>query len=258
MIALVGVLLVVSVSGDDQVEGILGDSVLLPCSCSGRDTTQPMKWQMNEQFRVFKNVNNVSEFNETYEGRARVLLESNCSLVLTRIKKEDRGKYQCICHINERYKDFPVHLTVVAHFNVCQRSETVISPEGENEKVFHCAVSGHDKEAKIQWYNGSLDGQQLLNSSETTITHTYNLNTVNGLNIFSSKLVTHLNTLKPKCDVKSEDVQTTITETCSGSIGQVVQPTQEPNMNRDRNIIIIPFVTVAGLCVVLWRWRKFS
>lgn len=139
--------------------------------------------------------------------------------------------------------DFIVHLSVVAHFSVCQKPEK-ISP---NEKIFHCNVSGYDKEAKIQW---SSDGQQLTNSSETTITHT--LDTVNGLNIFHSNLMTHLNISKPKCDVKSEDIETKIKEICSGDSGKMFQPDQE----RNRYIIIIPVVMAAGLCVVLGCWWK--
>lgn len=247
MIVLVGFLLVVPVSGYKQVEGILGGSVLLPCFCSGRDTTKPIKWQIDEKFLVFKNENNVSEFNETYRGRATVLLESNCSLVLTSIKKEDRGKYICICHIDETYKPFHVHLIVVAHFSVCQRPETVISP---NEKIFHCNVSGYDKEAKIQW---SSDGRQLTNSSETTIIHTYTPDMVNGLNSFRSTLRTHLNISKPKCDVKSENIKTNVTEVCSGDLAPHLPP---ETGKRNRYIMIIPFVMAAGLCVILWQWCK--
>lgn len=248
MIALLTVLLAVTVSGCQHVEGILGGTVLLSCPCSDRDTTQEMKWQMDERFVVFKNVNNVSKFDKSYEGRARVLLEGDCSLILTSIKKEDRGKYRCICRIDGTYNASCVHLTVVAQFTVCQSSKTVISKEDKNEKVFHCAVSGHDKEAKIQWYS---EGQQLRNSSETTITHTHTLDTVKGLHSFRSNLMTRLNISKPKCDVKSEDIQTSITENCNSDPALFVQSNQE----RSRYIIIIPFVTAAGLCVVLCWWK---
>lgn len=251
MIALLGVLMVVSVSGCEQVEGVLGDSVLLPCSCSGRDTTKPVEWQMVEQFLVFKNKNNVSEFNKNYLGRASVFLESNSSLLLTQIRKEDQGEYKCICHIEETYKNFCVNLTVVAHFSICQSETVIISPESKNEKVFHCNLSGYDKEAKIQWYSGE---HILTNSSETTITHTHTLDTGNGFNSFSSSLRTHLNISKPKCDVRSEDVQTSTTESCSGDLQTIVQTIQE----RHRYISIITFVMAAGLCVILCCWWKFS
>ncbi|XP_062287990.1 uncharacterized protein si:dkey-192g7.3 isoform X2 [Scomber scombrus] len=51
-----GILMVFIVSGDEDINGVLDDSVLLPCSCPSRNLKKEFKWQMDkpETAKIFK------------------------------------------------------------------------------------------------------------------------------------------------------------------------------------------------------------
>ncbi|XP_037646712.1 uncharacterized protein si:dkey-192g7.3 isoform X2 [Sebastes umbrosus] len=234
-----GLLMVLIVSGDEVTrEGVLGESVLLPCDCSERDLDKEFKWQINEEL-VF----NGNTFEDKYKGRAKIFLSennNNCSILLTNIMAEDQGKYTCrFDHSAGPYNKEIINLNLSARYNVCQKADNL-------SKVFQCDVTGRHGEAWIQW---DLDGQLLTNSTTTSITHTYNLDAPTGLYHFHSTLSTKLNgTSELRCDVKAKDISTIINFACTGSHDHFKGG---PDRDRHRYLIIFPIMLVIGLSLLL-------
>nr|XP_020465088.1 butyrophilin subfamily 3 member A2-like isoform X2 [Monopterus albus] len=249
-----GVLMLLTVSGNDDVtiEGLLEDSVFLPCLCINETKEFSFGWQKDEQskdpvslFKIY------SGFSDLYKSRAKVFLHengSNCSLLLTNITANDQGKYRCWFQ-NGKYSRTFIHLKVFANYNVCQKNST--SSQDGSLNVFQCNAEGRYREAEIQWY---LDGQVLTNSSSTHITHTYTLDVRPGLYSFSSKLVTELNwTSEPTCQVKAKNISAR-----SSCVPEPApqQSNQEPHGLR-KYLKVIPIVLVLGISLVLWcRWKQ--
>lgn len=79
-------------------EASVGDSVLLPCACSGMYTT--LVWQIGERVVSFypPNANKKSSIDESYINRTQLFLhteKSNCSLLLHEVSLVDSGVYTC-------------------------------------------------------------------------------------------------------------------------------------------------------------------
>ncbi|KAK9537772.1 hypothetical protein VZT92_005355 [Zoarces viviparus] len=245
-----GVLMVVIVSGDDtSIRGFLEDGVLLPCNCSEFD--KGFNWQMEEP-----NPMPMFSFNKTllnrYKGRTKTFLSENrynCSVLLTNITAEDQGKYKCSFHSQHVYTTFYVYLNVSASYSLCQTEE---SPSG-GVKVFRCDVSGRYRESWIQW---TLDGQPLINSTTTNITHTNYTDAVTGLYHFNSTLSTKLDwTSEPTCDVKAKNTSTTLKPGCGGRPGRSQDPRPQPVVWIRSCIKFIPIVSVLGLSLLLFSQR---
>ncbi|XP_044072523.1 butyrophilin subfamily 3 member A2 [Siniperca chuatsi] len=251
-----GVLMVLTVSGDEVIEGVLEDSVLLPCNCSDINLNEEFKWQMeNPLVLVLKYHSNTANFSGRYKGRAKTFLNktnNNCSVLLTNITAADQGKYSCRFHRENQYQFLYVNLNVSASYSVCQRAPNNISGD-LSVKDFQCDVSGRYGDAEIQW---KLDGQLLTNSSTTNITNKYTRNAPAGLYHFHSKLITKLNmTSAPTCEVKAKGISTVISYEC----GAVNEPVRNPKPEYVvRYIKAIPIMLVLGLSLVLWRRCKFS
>nr|XP_040058267.1 uncharacterized protein si:dkey-192g7.3 [Gasterosteus aculeatus aculeatus] len=98
------VLKVLSESSDETtIKGVLGHSVLLPCTC--KNGTK-LNWQWNDTEPL--NTSN------RYTGRTKTFLSengNNCSILLANVTSEDQGKYKCCFH-NEVYHYSFVHLSV--------------------------------------------------------------------------------------------------------------------------------------------------
>ncbi|KAF3694737.1 Butyrophilin subfamily 1 member A1 [Channa argus] len=256
-----GLLLVVAVSGDEEVKfvedrifmSILDSSVLLECPCSNRNENKDFRWQKEgpEKTTVFSS----SNFSELYKGRAKIFVAQdryNCSLLLTNITVNDQGKYRCSFYSHETYNRFFVYLKVQAFYRVCQKNSASNLNDSSSAKDFHCDVAGHYRDAEIQWY---LDSQLLTNSSTTSITYTYSLEDPTGLHIFSSKLTTELKgTSEPKCDVKAKGISTELESSCDSKHEKLKQ-----TVIKDFRIPfkVIPIFVVLGFSLVLWwRWKR--
>ncbi|XP_074515127.1 uncharacterized protein LOC141782519 [Sebastes fasciatus] len=243
-------LMVLIVSGGEVTrEGVLGESVLLPCNCSERDLDEEFQWQKETPKK--EPVFNGTTFEDKYKGRAKIFLpenNNNCSILLTNITAEDQGEYTCRFYSGRVYNKEYVNLSLSARYNVCQKADNL-------SKVFQCDVTGGHGEAWIQW---DLDGQLLTNSTTTSITHTYNLDAPTGLYHFHSTLSTKLNwTSKPRCDVKAKDLSTIINSACIGRTeGHVEVPDRDRYRYRYRSLIIFPIMLVIGLSLFLkYRWN---
>lgn len=99
------------------ITGVLEDSVLLPCNCSERNLDKEFKWQMEEPNKtlVLKYDNNTLNFYGRYTGRAEIFLpenSNNCSLLLTNITADDRGKYRCSFNSKGIYQKTFVYLNI--------------------------------------------------------------------------------------------------------------------------------------------------
>ncbi|XP_040913323.1 uncharacterized protein si:dkey-192g7.3 [Toxotes jaculatrix] len=113
------VLILSVVSGDDEVaiEGILGDSVLLPCTCKDRNLMVEFNWQMDEPHptHVLSHQDNTTDFNDRYKSRAKIFVadnSSNCSLLLTNIIANDQGKYRCTFQRKKLHTRFFIKLNI--------------------------------------------------------------------------------------------------------------------------------------------------
>lgn len=103
----------VSPAGDDEVtiNGILGESILLPCDCPNRVLSSELVWQMEEKCGIYKN----SIINTSCKSQAKVFVDehsSNCSLLLTNITADDEGKYRCNFVADDVYKYSLIYLNI--------------------------------------------------------------------------------------------------------------------------------------------------
>ncbi|KAI7808559.1 uncharacterized protein si:dkey-192g7.3 [Triplophysa rosa] len=106
-------------------KAFVGDSVLLPCACSGMTTS--LVWQIGVRVVSFypQNENDKSPINESYLNRTQLFLhmeKSNCSLLLHKVSLVDSGVYTCYVLTNvtkgiTSLKPLQVNLTVYEHEN---------------------------------------------------------------------------------------------------------------------------------------------
>ncbi|XP_054471554.1 butyrophilin subfamily 3 member A2 isoform X2 [Anoplopoma fimbria] len=207
-----GALMVLIVSGDETtIQGVLDDSVLLPCTCS--ESKKYFDWQMDEPKPMPVFIYNEND-SSRYKGRIKTFLSensTNCSILLTNITAEDQGKYSCRFKSEGVYYKSFVYLNVSANYSVCQTNNSVSG----GLKVFQCKVIGRYREAWIQW---TLHGQNLTNSKTINITNTTNTDAATGLYSFNSSLSTELNwNLTPMCEVKAKTISTTFISGCDGT-----------------------------------------
>lgn len=108
------------IPGDDEMTITdKEDRVLLPCSC--KNPHENFRWQV-EQPREAKVYDNSSGFSDTYKGRAHIFLtedNQNCSLLLTNITADDRGKYRCSFTYQDQYSPSFVHLNISGELLIC-------------------------------------------------------------------------------------------------------------------------------------------
>ncbi|CAK6959274.1 uncharacterized protein si:dkey-192g7.3 isoform X3 [Scomber scombrus] len=113
-----GILMVFIVSGDEDINGVLDDSVLLPCSCPSRNLKKEFKWQMDkpETAKIFKQRSlGFNVFDDDYKSRAKMFLDensNNCSLLLINITMKDQGKYRCTFSIDEQKTIIYINLSI--------------------------------------------------------------------------------------------------------------------------------------------------
>ncbi|XP_077946401.1 uncharacterized protein LOC120834374 isoform X2 [Gasterosteus aculeatus] len=91
-------------SDETTIKGVLGHSVLLPCTCK---IGTNLKWQWNDTEALNKS--------NRYTGRTKTFLSenrNNCSILLANVTSEDQGKYRCCFHTNEVYHYSVVYLSV--------------------------------------------------------------------------------------------------------------------------------------------------
>lgn len=94
----------------------MGDSVLLPCNCSGR--APEFRWQVNTRELVLTYSRTTLDFYGTYKGRGEIFVDENsdenenCSVLLTNITADDQGTYKCMFHQGELFQRLEVNLQV--------------------------------------------------------------------------------------------------------------------------------------------------
>ncbi|XP_047457570.1 selection and upkeep of intraepithelial T-cells protein 4 [Mugil cephalus] len=249
---LVGALMVLKVSGDEEVDvmGYLGESVLLPCTCLDRDEHAEFKWQKGQEALLFMNPN----FGKNYNGRAEVFLNnnsSNCSIRLNNITVDDQGQYICIFHKKGIYTRMFVNLNVSATYTIRQHTPLTLPGGG---RVFQCDVKGRYRETEIVWM---LDGEPILNSSTTTVHTTDTLEDSTGYNFKSKLTINGGQTSEPTCNVTAKGITAAV---ISGPFPTSSSPPPVPSPNH--HLWIIPIVCVLMLSLVLYfvykRTRRFT
>uniref|UniRef100_A0A3P9JV10 Ig-like domain-containing protein n=1 Tax=Oryzias latipes TaxID=8090 RepID=A0A3P9JV10_ORYLA len=85
----------------EQVSGFTGGSVVLPCSCENRDTSEVFSWQkkINTQkpLKVFR-LEGLPSYGKEFEERVELFYSENtgnCSILLKNIIGGDHGSYRC-------------------------------------------------------------------------------------------------------------------------------------------------------------------
>ncbi|XP_058473561.1 uncharacterized protein LOC131446388 [Solea solea] len=246
---LLGSMMVLMVSGDTHVTHVsatLGDTVLLPCNCSG-GSLKEFKWQKEDPGKLIYH----DGFKPNFEDRAKIFVDkdsSDCSLQLTNITADDQGTYRCAFHIQELYNRRFIELNISANYHVCQKKLNGDASEG----VFECEVEGRYREAKIQWF---LEGK-LLTNSPTVIIHTHPVAPdASGSYRFKSKLITPFSlTSEPKCDVKTEGISPNVSDFCEVRSGHLKEHPPQYSMLW---FTIIPVVLVLFI-LVLWCRRHHN
>lgn len=112
-----GILMVFIVSGQEiPINGVLGDSVLLPCSCPSRNPEELLKWQIENKRVIFKqSSSDKTGLDDKYKSRAKMFLaenSNNCSLQLINITMDDQEKYRCTFSEDEQKKIIFVNLNI--------------------------------------------------------------------------------------------------------------------------------------------------
>ncbi|XP_067459914.1 uncharacterized protein si:dkey-192g7.3 isoform X1 [Thunnus thynnus] len=137
-------LMVLIASGEEEktINGILEDSVLLPCSCPNRNSNKVFKWQMEKpkMTRVFQYDEGTPNSLDRYEGRIQTFVaenSKNCSILLTNITKDDQGKYNCIFHEEDKYTRRSVNLNLSGKSHQRQSKQTSNQPTGSVSSMTH-------------------------------------------------------------------------------------------------------------------------
>ncbi|XP_044221575.1 uncharacterized protein si:dkey-192g7.3 isoform X2 [Thunnus albacares] len=138
-------LMVLIASGEEEktINGILEDSVLLPCSCPNRNSNKVFKWQMEKPPKttlVFQYDEITRNSLNRYEGRIQTFVaenRENCSILLTNITEDDQGKYKCIFYIEEEYNRYIVNLNLSGKSHQRQSKQTSNPPTGSVSSMTH-------------------------------------------------------------------------------------------------------------------------
>lgn len=104
------------VGGDETVTitGVLGENVLLPCSCPDATVNDELRWQ-NEESKEKVYDTKSDKVNDRYRNRSKIFLSrnnNNCSIQLTNITAADQGSYRCSYEIKGLYKKLFVNLSI--------------------------------------------------------------------------------------------------------------------------------------------------
>ncbi|KAG9262166.1 CXADR-like membrane protein isoform X1 [Astyanax mexicanus] len=140
---LITLLISMCVSADGRnITVRMGSGVMLPCSCP--HVSSLLSWQKGITI-VYSDRRNSAETSadQQYSGRTRVL-ESNCSLVLSRVQLSDEGEYSCYYQTSS----FSVE-TVTLHVTADASCEY-------KSGLYHCKATWGSPEGWIVW---RLNGQ---------------------------------------------------------------------------------------------------
>lgn len=251
MRALLGLLMVLMVSGDNRVtvKFSVGHSALLPCTCMGRNLERDIKWQKTSPGAVVFYSNKTRQYyGPNYTSRVRINLtneSNNCSLLLEKVTPDDHGEYKCIFFQDQKYTSKSVNLHVCGMGKISQQNFSLAN----GVTKFRCELLDCSGNEEIQW---TLNGRPIENSS-MNISTKRSLDDSTGLYNFSTSLSTKLNsTLKLECRKKLLHGDTPKPDT------QRSTDTPEPQTDYNRiPVKVTPLALVLGLSLILCFILKY-
>ncbi|XP_058875655.1 SLAM family member 5-like [Acipenser ruthenus] len=151
-IVLLGLLVASSVFADPVVNGIVGESVVLPAGLSPQDNPSELEWRLGKNIIADKDNSDVT----TDQFRHRVHLNRrDWSLTINLLRAEDSGEYKRIATATSG--DQLPTLTVTFHVYEKIKSEVTRKPSHETCRATLLCTTNQREHVSYRWKRGDQD-----------------------------------------------------------------------------------------------------
>ncbi|XP_058875657.1 SLAM family member 5-like isoform X2 [Acipenser ruthenus] len=151
-IVLLGLLVASSVSADPVVNGIVGESVVLPAGLSPQDNPSELEWRLGKDTIADKDNSEVT----TDQFRHRVHLNrTDWSLTINLLRAEDSGEYNCVATAASG-RQLPTH-AVTLHVYEKIESKVTRKPLNETCRATLLCTTNQREHVSYRWKRGDQD-----------------------------------------------------------------------------------------------------